>query len=214
MDYDAMEASAAVFRPKLLICGASAYPRDWDYARMRSIADKNGSMLMMDMAHTSGLVAAEEQNQPFEFCDIVTTTTHKSLRGPRGAMIFFRKGLKLDAAGAPQVFFRGPKKGEPTGENYDYEERVNFAVFPSCQGGPHNNAIAALGIALLDAKTPEFKQYAVQVKKNAHTMAEALKKLGYTLVSDGTDNHLVLWDLKPQGITGSKASTLFDYCTC
>merc|ERR1719424_818079 len=120
------------FRPKMLIAGGSAYPRDWDYARMRSIADKVGCLLMMDMAHISGLVAAKEQNQPFDYCDIVTTTTHKSLRGPRAGMIFMRIGPKA------------AKQGEPEGQVYDYEPRINQAVFPGLQGGPHNHQIAAL----------------------------------------------------------------------
>jgi glycine hydroxymethyltransferase len=118
IDYDNLEKQAKIFKPRLIICGASAYPRDWDYARLRKIADKEGAWLLCDMAHTSGLVAAQELNSPFEFCDVVTTTTHKTLRGPRAGLIFFRKDLE---------------------NAKDLEKRVNDAVFPACQGGPHNN---------------------------------------------------------------------------
>jgi len=144
VDYDKMEETALVFLPKMIICGASAYPRDWDYARLRSIADKVGAFLLCDMAHTSGLVAAKEIGSPFELCDVVTTTTHKSLRGPRAGMIFFRKGVKP----ADKL-----KKGEPEGTSYDFEDKINFAVFPSLQGGPHNHQIGALCVALKYAQT-------------------------------------------------------------
>eukprot|EP01051_Picozoa_sp_SAG22_P010353 SAG22_NODE_927_length_6466_cov_3.979582_4_plen_470_part_00 len=199
-DYDGLAAQAKLFNPKLIIAGGSAYPRDWDYARFREIADSVGALLMMDMAHISGLVAAGEHNNPFEYCDIVTTTTHKSLRGPRSGLIFFRKGAKMDAS------------GNPTDQDYDLENKINFAVFPSCQGGPHNNNIAGVGVALAEAATPAFKEYIVNVKKNAVAMADALKKHGYPLVSDGTENHLVLWDLRSTGMTGSKAEKIFDAC--
>ncbi|RKO92644.1 serine hydroxymethyltransferase [Blyttiomyces helicus] len=192
LDYDKLEASAALFRPKLIICGASAYPRDWDYARLRKIADQSGAYLMADIAHTSGLVAAKEVNNPFEFCDVVTTTTHKTLRGPRAGLIFFRR--------AP--------KGE---KNSDLEDKVNFAVFPSNQGGPHNNTIAGIAVALKQAASPAFKEYAIQVKANARALGETLVKRGYKLVTDGTENHLVLWDLRPNGLTGSKMEKICDY---
>merc|ERR1740130_286751 len=178
VDYDALSKQSMLYRPKLIICGDSAYARDWDYKRFREIADACGAMLMMDMAHISGLVAAKEHNNPFEYCDIVTTTTHKSLRGPRSGLIFFRRGPKMGA------------DGQPTDVNYDLENRINFAVFPSCQGGPHNNTIAGVAVALGDK----------------------LKEFGYGLVSDGTDNHLVLWDLRSAGITGSKAEKIMDAC--
>lgn len=116
IDYDRLETNANLFKPRILICGASAYPRDWDYARLRKIADQHGAYLMMDMAHISGLVAAQVQNNPFEYCDVVTSTTHKTLRGPRAGVIFFRKDKEADL-----------------------ETRINNAVFPACQGGPHNN---------------------------------------------------------------------------
>lgn len=146
---------------------------------------------MCDMAHYSGLVAAQEVNQPFEYCDVVTTTTHKSLRGPRAGMIFYRKGPK------PII-----KKGQKEPEMYDFEDKINFSVFPSLQGGPHNHQIAALAVALKQVDTPLFKAYAKQVKANAKAIGEALMKKGYNMVTGGTENHLVLWDLRPLGLTG------------
>eukprot|EP00002_Diphylleia_rotans_P008738 TRINITY_DN18739_c0_g1_i1.p1 TRINITY_DN18739_c0_g1~~TRINITY_DN18739_c0_g1_i1.p1 ORF type:complete len:463 (-),score=78.54 TRINITY_DN18739_c0_g1_i1:157-1545(-) len=191
IDYDKLEASALLFRPRLLICGASAYPRDYDYARLRAIADKVEAILMCDMAHFSGLVASGVVASPFGVCDIVTTTTHKSLRGPRSGMIFSRKSLSI---GGQSV-----------------EERINFAVFPSCQGGPHNHTIAAMATAFREAATPEFREYSRQVQANARALAHALSHThGYKLVTDGTDNHLVLWDLRPLGLTGSKIEKLCD----
>jgi len=189
IDYDQMEAQANLFRPKVLLCGGSAYPREWDYARLRKIADGCGAILFCDMAHVSGLVAADEAASPFEYADIVTSTTHKSLRGPRSGMIFYKKG-----------------------EGLDWEDRINTAVFPMCQGGPHENTIAALAVQLKEAATPEFKEYIVQVKKNAAAMAEGLQELGHEIVTGGTDNHLLLWDLRPKGVTGSKMEKILDYC--
>ncbi|KAL6063291.1 glycine hydroxymethyltransferase shm1 [Balamuthia mandrillaris] len=194
IDYDKLEENAALFRPKLIICGASAYPRDWDYARLRKIADKHGAYLMCDMAHFSGLVAAQECNNPFEYCDVVTTTTHKTLRGPRSGMIFFR---------------RGPNPIE--GQKYDLEDRINFAVFPSLQGGPHEHVVAGVAVALKEAQTPKFKQYVIQLKSNAKQLAESLKSRGYDIVTGGTDNHIVLWDVRKQGMTGSKLEKLFEH---
>lgn len=191
IDYDRLEENAKLYRPKMIICGASAYPREWDYSRLRSIADQHGAYLMADIAHISGLVAAGEAANPFDYCDIVTTTTHKTLRGPRAGMIFFQR--------AP--------KGE---KNSDLEEKINFAVFPSNQGGPHNNTIAGIAVALKQAATPEFKQYAKQIRANANAVAETLKNKGYKLVTDGTVNHLVLWDLRPVGLTGSKMEKICD----
>lgn len=198
IDYDKLEEQACLYRPKLLICGASAYPRDWDFPRLRAIADKAGALLMCDMAHISGLVAAGEAANPFELCDFVTSTSHKSLRGPRQGIIFFRRG---DVLGVD---------GTPTGQQYEWESKINQAVFPGCQGGPHNNTIGALGVALTEAMTPEFKLYIKQVKANARILGEALVKKGYTLITGGTDNHLVLWDLRPNGLTGSKVEKLCD----
>ncbi|KAL1511695.1 hypothetical protein AB1Y20_004984 [Prymnesium parvum] len=181
IDYDGLEARARMFRPKLIIAGASAYPRDWDYARMRAIADSVGALLLNDMAHISGLAAARECADPFEHSHVVTSTTHKSLRGPRAGMIFYRK---------------------------QFEQAVNDAVFPALQGGPHNHQIGALAVALREAATPEFRQYIRAVKENAAALASALMRRGYTICTGGTDNHLVLWDLRPQGLTGSKMEKL------
>ncbi|KAA0033337.1 hypothetical protein IC582_010493 [Cucumis melo] len=200
IDYDKLEEKALDFRPKLIICGGSAYPRDWDYARFRAIADKCGALLLCDMAHISGLVAAQEAANPFEYCDVVTTTTHKSLRGPRAGMIFYRKGPKP------------PKKGQPEDAVYDYEDKINFSVFPALQGGPHNHQIGALAVALKQAMSPGFKAYAKQVKANAVALGNYLMNKGYKLVTGGTENHLVLWDLRPLGLTGNKVEKLCDLC--
>mmetsp|Transcript_17251 Transcript_17251/g.28345 ORF Transcript_17251/g.28345 Transcript_17251/m.28345 type:complete len:467 (-) Transcript_17251:223-1623(-) len=196
IDYDRLEDQAFLFRPKIIITGGSAYPRDWDYERLRKIADRVGALLMVDMAHISGIVAAQECNNPFAYADIVTTTTHKSLRGPRAGVIFFRRGKKANSE-----------------DKYDFEDRINAAVFPACQGGPHNNAIAAIATQLKEVATPEFKAYIQQVKKNAKKLAAALTTRGYTMVTGGTDNHLVLWDLRPQGLTGSKMEKIFDHAS-
>lgn len=191
IDYDRLEQHATLFRPKLLVCGASAYSREWDYARLRKIADQHGAYLLCDMAHISGLIAGQEAANPFEVCDVVTTTTHKTLRGPRAGMIFFRK-RKLD------------------GTLTDLEARVDGAVFPACQGGPHNNTIGAIAVALKQAADPEYKKYCIQVKKNSRKLAEKLTAYGYTMVTGGTDNHLILWDLRPQKFTGSKMEKICD----
>lgn len=200
IDYDKMESTAELFRPRLIIVGASAYPRDFDYPRFRKVADQHGAYLLCDMAHISGLVAAQEIANPFDYCDVVTTTTHKTLRGPRAGLIFFRKGLKKDAS------------GKVTTEKYDLEEKINFSVFPGNQGGPHQNTIAAVATALREASTNEFKSYVQQLKKNAKILGEELIKLGYTLITGGTDNHLLLWDVRPQGLTGNKVEKLLDAC--
>ncbi|KAL5647760.1 hypothetical protein ACJX0J_042115, partial [Zea mays] len=141
-----------------------------------------------------------EAANPFEYCDVVTTTTHKSLRGPRAGMIFYSKGPKP------------PKKGQPEGAVYDYEDKINFAVFPSLQGGPHNHQIAALVVALQQTMSPGFKAYAKQVKVNAVAIGNYLMSKGYKMVTDGTENHLVLWDLRPLGLTGNKVEKLCDLC--
>lgn len=200
IDYDKLEEQAILFRPKLIICGASAYPREFDYARFRAIADKTGAYLLMDMAHISGLVAAKEALSPFDYCDVVTTTTHKTLRGPRAGMIFYRVGKKA----------ADPKKPDAPPQMYEFKDAIDFAVFPSCQGGPHNNSIAGIAVALREAMTPEFKVYAKQVKSNAVAFANRMKSHGYKLVTDGTENHLVLWDLRPSKLTGSKMQHLCD----
>jgi len=184
IDYDELEKSAQTFCPKLIICGASAYPRDFDYERLRAIADSVSAYLLCDMAHISGLVAAEEARNPFELCDIVTTTTHKTLRGPRSAMIFFRK---------------------------EHERAINSSVFPGLQGGPHENQIAAVATQLLEVSKPEYKKYAQQVRKNAKALATSLMEYGYTLSTGGTDNHLILVNLRELGLTGSKVEKVLEY---
>ncbi|KAG0620875.1 hypothetical protein M758_4G251300 [Ceratodon purpureus] len=195
IDYEKMEEIALLYRPKILICGGSSYPREWNYARFRQVADKINAVLMCDMAHVSGLVAAQECLSPFDYCDVVTTTTHKSLRGPRGGMVFFRKGLK------------SAKEGQ-----YTFEKEINIAVHPTIQGGPHNNHIAALAAALKQACSAEYKEYIQQVKKNAQALAEGLKRRGCKLVTDGTDNHLMLWDLRPFGISSSLFEEVCEAC--
>ncbi len=186
VDFHELRKSASVFRPALIICGGSAYPREWDYATFREIADENGALLMCDMAHISGLVATREAASPFEYCDVVTTTTHKSLRGPRAGIIFFRK------------------------DERGFERKINNAVFPALQGGPHEHQIAAIATQLKEAMTPEFKAYIQDVKANAKACAAALSSLGYKICTDGTDNHLVLVDLRPKGLTGSKMEKTCD----
>ncbi|ERN20678.1 hypothetical protein AMTRI_Chr11g97860 [Amborella trichopoda] len=205
IDYDRLEEKALEYRPKILICGGSSYPREWDYGRFRQIADKCGAVLMCDMAHISGLVAAKECLSPFDYCDVVTSTTHKGLRGPRGGIIFFRKGKKPRRRGLAHC------QGDDN-EYYDFEERINFAVFPSMQGGPHNNHIAALAVALKQVATPEYKAYMQQVKKNAQVLASALLRRKCRLVTGGTDNHLLLWDLRPLGLTGKAYEKVCEVC--
>lgn len=183
IDYDDLEKRAKMFLPKLIIAGGSAYPREWDYARFRRVADSVGAKLMVDMAHISGLVAAKAAASPFDYADIVTTTTHKSLRGPRSGMIF---------AKLPDM------------------EAINNAVFPSLQGGPHNHQIAALAVALKEASHPGFAQYAKNVVANARAMAERLQEHGHTLATSGTDNHLLLWDVRPLDLSGSKVERVLE----
>ncbi|KAJ2971120.1 hypothetical protein NUW58_g9506 [Xylaria curta] len=179
IDYDKLEENAQLFRPKILVAGTSAYCREIDYARMRKIADSVGAYLVVDMAHISGLIAAECIQSPFPHADVVTTTTHKSLRGPRGAMIFFRRG-------------------------------INFSVFPGHQGGPHNHTITALTVALKQAATPEFKAYQQKVVANAKALENKFKALGYTLVSGGTDSHMVLLDLRPFALDGARVEAVLE----
>lgn len=197
IDYDQLEKSATLFRPKLIVAGASAYARLYDYARVRKVCDKQKAVLLADMAHISGLVAAGVIPSPFDYADIVTTTTHKSLRGPRGAMIFFRKGLKEVNKQGKEVF-------------YDYEDKINQAVFPGLQGGPHNHTITGLAVALKQATTPEYKAYQEQVLSNSAKFAQALTEKGYELVSGGTENHLVLVNLKNKGIDGSRVEKVLE----
>lgn len=200
IDYEEAEKFAMRIRPKMLIAGTSAYSRLIEYSKMRKIADACGAYLLADMAHISGLVAGGVVPSPFEFADVVTTTTHKSLRGPRGAMIFFRKGQKgVD------------KKGNPI--MWDLEEKINGAVFPGLQGGPHNHTITALSVALKLAQSQEFQGYQEQVLKNAKALGESLSGQGFDLVSGGTDNHLLLIDLTKKGVNGNKAELVFEQCS-
>jgi glycine hydroxymethyltransferase len=198
IDYDRLEENALMYRPKVIVAGTSAYCRNFDFPRFRDICDKVGCYLVVDMAHISGLIAAGVIPSPFQYADIVTTTTHKSLRGPRGAMIFFRKGVRKTDA----------KTGKET--PYDLEGPINFSVFPGHQGGPHNHTITALAVALKQAQTPEFKQYQEQVIKNAKALESEFKKLGYKLVTDGTDNHMVLLDLKPVSLDGARVEAVLE----
>lgn len=197
IDYDTLEANAMLFRPKIIVAGASAYSRVVDYARMRKIADKVGAYLLSDMAHISGLVAAGVTDSPFPYSDIVTTTTHKSLRGPRGAMIFYRKGVR-----------KVTKKGKEI--MYDLDKKINFSVFPGHQGGPHNHTISALAVALKQTQDPEFKDYQSNVISNARSFADALQKRGFDLVSGGTDTHLILVDLRSKGIDGARVEAVLE----
>lgn len=192
IDYDQLEMTAKLFRPKMIIAGFSAYARQLDYARFRSICDNVKAYLLADMAHISGLVAGGVIPTPFDHADVVTTTTHKSLRGVRSGMIFFRRGQKgVDKAGKPIM--------------YDLESRINNAVFPALQGGPHNHAIGGVAVALRQAMLPSFKEYQLQVLANAKRMAASLLEKDYNLVSGGTDNHLVLVNLKAsKGIDGAR----------
>lgn len=223
IDYDEMTTLARAFKPKLMIAGASAYPRDWDYARMRTIADSVGAYLMADIAHTAGFIATGLMCSPFTHCDVVTTTTHKSLRGPRSGMIFCRSALK---------------------------QAVDQAVFPGLQGGPHNNQIgmfgtltelmrliersayqrlfrctmvlsvmkmtncgsytAAVAVALKEAKQPAFSAYMKRVKSNAVELARCLKAEGFTIATKGTSNHIVLWDARDTGLSGAKLEKLLE----
>ena len=196
IDYDQMEATAKSEHPKLIIGGASAYSRDWDWVRMRKIADEVGAILMADIAHPAGLIACGELNNAIKYCHIVTTTTHKTLRGPRGGMIMIGKD------------FENPwGKKTPKGVIKKMSQLVDSAVFPGIQGGPLEHVIAAKAVAFGEALTPAYKDYIKQVRKNAAVMAEAFIKKGYKVISDGTDNHLMLIDLRPKfpDLTGKVA---------
>uniref|UniRef100_A0A1I7VT62 Serine hydroxymethyltransferase n=1 Tax=Loa loa TaxID=7209 RepID=A0A1I7VT62_LOALO len=184
IDYDQLEYTALLFRPNIIIAGTSCYSRLLDYSRFRKIADKCGAYLLADMAHISGLVAANVIPSPFEYADVVTTTTHKSLRGPRGRL----------------------KKITPKGEKvtYDLERRIDSAVFPGLQGGPHNHTIAGIAVALGQCLTEDFVEYSKQILANSEALANRLIELGYTLVTGGTDTHLCLVDLRPKGLDGEK----------
>jgi len=182
MDFDELLKMAKVFRPAMIICGASAYPRIVDFQKFKEVCNEVDCLLMADIAHISGLVATKNHPSPFEHCDIVTTTTHKSLRGPRAGMIFFKYTDKIP----------------------DIKDRIDMAVFPALQGGPHNHQIGALAAQLLEVNTPDFAEYSRQVIVNAQALAKTLVDNGHKVATDGTDNHLVLWDLRPHGLTGGK----------
>ncbi|ETN86388.1 glycine hydroxymethyltransferase [Necator americanus] len=197
IDYERMEENAMLFRPKVIIAGVSCYARNLDYARFRKVADKCGAYLMADMAHISGLVAAGLIPSPFEYADVVTTTTHKSLRGPRGALIFYRKGVRSTNAKGDKIM-------------YDIGEKIASAVFPGLQGGPHNHTIAGIAVALKQCLSEEFVNYSKQVLANSQALSKKMVDLGYTLATGGTDNHLCLVDLRPKGIEGAKAEHVLD----
>ncbi len=185
VDYDEMEAKALEYKPKLIVGGASAYSREWDYRRMREIADKVGAILMIDMAHTAGMIAAGLLENPVKYAHIVTSTTHKTLRGPRGGIILMGKD------------FENPwGLTTPKGAVKMMSQILNSAVFPGIQGGPLEHVIAAKAVAFGEALDPSFKEYQTQVIKNAAALAKALMSRGYKIVSDGTDNHLMLVDLR------------------
>ena len=196
VDYDEMEQLALEHKPKLIIGGGSAYSREWDYKRMREIADKVGAILMIDMAHPAGLIAAGLLDNPLKYAHIVTSTTHKTLRGPRGGIILMGKD------------FENPwGKKTPKGQIKMMSQLLNSAVFPGIQGGPLEHVIAAKAVAFNEALQPEFKEWAKQVKKNAAVLADELMKRGFDIVSGGTDNHSMLVDLRPKypDLTGKVA---------
>jgi glycine hydroxymethyltransferase len=194
IDYDLMEETAKREKPKMIICGASAYSRDWDYARIRKVADEIGALVLADISHPSGLIAAKLLNDPLEYCHIVTSTTHKTLRGPRGGIIMMRNnfdnpfGIKWN-----------------NGNLRSMAALLDAAVFPGTQGGPLEHVIASKAVAFGEALTPAFRTYMEQVKKNASVMAEEFIKMGYHIVSGGTDNHSMLIDLRSKGISGKDA---------
>lgn len=187
VDYDDMEKKALEYKPKLIVGGASAYSREWDWERMRAIADKVGAIFMVDMAHPAGLIAAGLLKNPVKYAHIVTSTTHKTLRGPRGGVILIGKDFENPW---------GVKT--PKGEIKKMSAMINSAVFPGIQGGPLEHCIAAKAVAFYEALQPEFKTYQIQVQKNAAALAQAFIEKGYYIVSGGTDNHLMLIDLRPK----------------
>ncbi|AWL08261.1 serine hydroxymethyltransferase [Aquirufa nivalisilvae] len=194
IDWDKVEATAAKEKPRLIICGASAYSRDWDYARLRAIADQVGAILLADISHPSALIAKGLLNNPMQHCHIVTTTTHKTLRGPRGGLIMMGNDFENPFG------FKTLK-----GDLKTMSACLDGAVFPGTQGGPLEHVIAAKAIAFGEALTPTFEAYAKQVQSNAQAMAKAFLAKGYDIISGGTDNHLMLIDLRPKGLTGKLA---------
>jgi glycine hydroxymethyltransferase len=199
VDYDQMEATAKAEKPKMIICGASAYSRDWDYKRIREIADSIGALVLADIAHPAGLIAKGLLNDPFEHCHIVTSTTHKTLRGPRGGIIMMRHDFDNPF---------GIK--DPKGNIRPMSALLDLAVFPGMQGGPLEHVIAAKAVSFGEVLTDEYTDYAKQVIANAQAMAGSFVKRGYDLISNGTDNHLMLIDLRNKNITGKKAQETLD----
>ncbi len=194
IDYDQLEKVARAKKPKMIICGASAYSRDWDYERFRAIADEVGAILLADISHPSGLIARGFLNDPLEYCHIVTTTTHKTLRGPRGGMILVRDDIENPWG-----------LTTPKGVVRKLSSLLDSGVFPGTQGGPLEHIIAAKAVAFGEALSDDYMNYLVQVKKNAAVMADAFVKKGYHVISGGTDNHLMLIDLRSKDITGKDA---------
>jgi len=193
IDMDKVAAKAKAENPKLIVCGASAYSREWDYKRFREIADSVGAFLLADIAHPAGLIASGHLDSPMEYCHIVTSTTHKTLRGPRGGIIMMGKNFE-------NPWGRTTKKGTVL----KMSSIMNSAVFPGMQGGPLEHVIAAKAVAFGEALQPEFKTYGAQVIKNAQVMADEFVKLGYKIISGGTDNHLMLIDLRSKEVTGKE----------
>jgi glycine hydroxymethyltransferase len=194
VDYDLMEETAKRELPKMIICGASAYSRDWDYERIRKVADEIGALVLADISHPAGLIAAKLLNDPLEHCHIVTTTTHKTLRGPRGGVIMMRHNIENPF---------GLKWNN--GNLKSMGALLDAAVFPGIQGGPLEHVIASKAVAFGEALSPEYKTYMQQVQKNASVMAQEFVKLGYSIISGGTENHSMLIDLRSKGITGKDA---------
>ena len=197
IDYDKLAQNAKLFKPKIIIAGMSCYSRCLDYKRFKEIANENNAYLFSDMAHVAGLVAAGLIPSPFEYSDVVSTTTHKTLRGPRAGVIFFRKGVRSTGKDGQKIM-------------YDLKNKINQAVFPCLQGGPHNHAIAGIATAMKQAKSPEFVEYQKQVLANAKRLCEGLQERGYKISAGGTDVHLLLVDLRSTGITGAKAEKILE----
>jgi glycine hydroxymethyltransferase len=199
VDYDHLEATALKEKPKMIICGASAYSRDWDYKRIREIADSIGAVIMADIAHPAGMIAKGLLNDPFEHCHIITSTTHKTLRGPRGGIIMLRHDFENPW---------GIK--DPKGNTRTMSQLLDLAVFPGTQGGPLEHVIAAKAVSFGEILTDEFTTYSKQILTNAQAMAHAFVNRGYNLISNGTDNHLMLIDLRNKNLTGKKAQETLD----
>ncbi len=199
VDYDQLEATALKEKPKMIICGASAYSRDWDYKRIREVADKIGAVVMADIAHPAGLIAKGLLNDPFEHCHIITSTTHKTLRGPRGGIIMLRHDFENPW---------GIK--DPKGNTRTMSQLLDLAVFPGTQGGPLEHVIAAKAVAFGEILSEDYASYAKQVIANAQAMAKSFVSRGYDLISNGTDNHLMLIDLRNKNLTGKKAQETLD----